>query len=224
MRKKIIVICSFFLAYWLVLRPRLLTWGAEENEINHEFDSDRLIKESNLKTTRAITINAAPNQIWPWLAQMGRERTGFYGIDRLDNWNIPSISYLRDDVPQLEIGMSLDNRLKVLDFSPNEYLVIGNFELSNDLGGYSDFIYRYQLNSIGQNQTRLMIRMHVFSEGLSGMIYNTIYEVMDYWMTTTQLKGIKERVESSVKPPETITIPLEQNNLAASPLTNENVV
>jgi proline iminopeptidase len=38
----------------------------------------------------AVTIEAPPEQVWPWLAQMGYDRAGWYSWDRLDNGGRPS--------------------------------------------------------------------------------------------------------------------------------------
>jgi hypothetical protein len=44
---------------------------------------DDLVPCAMVQTTHAVTINAPPQQVWPWLAQTGQGRAGFYADSRL---------------------------------------------------------------------------------------------------------------------------------------------
>jgi len=46
---------------------------------------DDLMPRADLTATRAITVHAAPERVWPWLAQLGQGRGGFYTYDFLEN-------------------------------------------------------------------------------------------------------------------------------------------
>ena len=72
-------------AYILVARPRQLCWGATGEEAGATLAGDDLIKCPDLVATRAITVHAAAGQIWPWIAQLGQGRGGFYSYDKLEN-------------------------------------------------------------------------------------------------------------------------------------------
>lgn len=187
-------------AYLLIWRPRMRRWGATQDELNRPYESDDLIPRPNLWATRAIHIAAPSDVVWLWLAQMGRERSGFYGLDRFDNWNIPSVTYIRHDLPTLEINTLLDNNLKVLDFLPQHYLLIGGFAMPNDWGGTTDISYLYLLESLGDSESRLLIRMRAYSDGWRGWLYNRMFEVLDYFTTTAQLRGVKLRAEMMYYP------------------------
>lgn len=196
---------SFFsvLVYNSLVRPRWLRWGISTAEAHASYIGDTLVPRPTVTATRAITIHATPAHIWPWLAQMGRQRSGYYGIDRLDNWNIPSVRYLRQDIPPLAVGMMLDDGLQVLDFVANKFLLFGGFNMPNDLGGRSDFVYLYQLSPLHKETTRLLIRARLRSDGWQGWLFDRIYEVLDYRMVVARLHGIKARVE--VHPPEIVS-------------------
>ncbi len=183
---------------YMLWRPRMLQSGLEPDEISRQyFNGDEAIPKANFEATRGITIQATLTEIWPWLAQMGRERTGFYSIDRLDNWNIPSAHYLRRNLPLLALGMVLDNGLKVLEFAPRDYLLIGAFDMPNDMGGTSDITMLYQLEA-HQNYTRLIVRTRLRSDGWRGWLYHRIFEIFDYILTTAQLKNLRLRAENHV--------------------------
>jgi hypothetical protein len=58
-------------AYILLARPLLLTWGATDQESDDRLPGDDLIVHADLTATRAITIRAPADHVWPWIAQLG---------------------------------------------------------------------------------------------------------------------------------------------------------
>lgn len=69
----------------LLARPRLLRWGATGQECGEALPGDELIEHADLTATRAITIHAPADDVWPWSAQLGQGRGGFYSYDFLEN-------------------------------------------------------------------------------------------------------------------------------------------
>ncbi|MDT4944161.1 MAG: hypothetical protein QOH14_894, partial [Pseudonocardiales bacterium] len=67
-----------------------LTWGATQAEVNEPLPGDARLPRAQYRSTRAITIDAPPNVVWPWLVQVGCQRAGFYSNDLLDNLGRPS--------------------------------------------------------------------------------------------------------------------------------------
>lgn len=191
--------------YHVLVRPRLLKWGALPAEVNRPLNGDTLIPRPNLEATRAIDINAAPETVWAWLTQMGRERTGFYGLDRIDNWGIPSATYLRRDLPTLTVGTTLDNGLKIFDVNDHDlHLLMGVFDRPHEFGGNIDLTYLYSLERTMDGGTRLIVRMRGYTNGTAAWFYNRYFEVLDYVMGRKQLEGIKTRAEA-YKPPVPIS-------------------
>jgi hypothetical protein len=73
-------------AYRLVLRRRILDWGATRGEASGTLPGDELLADPDVVATRAITIAAPPSAVWPWLVQMGPgERGGAYTYDWIEN-------------------------------------------------------------------------------------------------------------------------------------------
>ena len=72
-------------AYILFARPRHLRWGASARECDASLPGDDLIVSPDLTATRAITVRASAGQVWPWIAQLGQGRGGFYSYDFLEN-------------------------------------------------------------------------------------------------------------------------------------------
>src|SRR6478609_4325799 len=72
--------------YWLVLRRRVLTWGASVEEAAAALPGDALLAQAHGIATRAIEIHAPASAIWPWIAQMGpAPRGGAYTYDWIEN-------------------------------------------------------------------------------------------------------------------------------------------
>ena len=72
-------------AYAYVVRPWHLRWGATAIEAGRGLPGDDLVAGAATQSTRAVTIEATPAEIWPWLVQIGQGRGGFYSYDWLEN-------------------------------------------------------------------------------------------------------------------------------------------
>lgn len=70
-------------AYAVLLRPRLLTWGASAEEARAALPGDDVVA-ARWQTTRAVPVAAPARQVWPWLVQLGYGRGGWYSYDRLE--------------------------------------------------------------------------------------------------------------------------------------------
>jgi hypothetical protein len=67
------------------LRSRSLRWGATDEELNTALPGDELVPHADLTATRAVTVHAGADGVWPWIAQLGQGRGGFYSYDVLEN-------------------------------------------------------------------------------------------------------------------------------------------
>lgn len=72
------VLAALLAVYVAVLRPWHLRWGTTAVEATEILPGDDLLPGNLGQVTRAITIDAPPERIWPWLMQMGQDRGGFY--------------------------------------------------------------------------------------------------------------------------------------------------
>ena len=66
-----------------VLHPWLINWGATPAEQQMGLPGDAAAPSTYV--TRAITIDAPPSAVWPWIVQMGQDRAGFYSNTWLEN-------------------------------------------------------------------------------------------------------------------------------------------
>lgn len=66
-------------AYVLLIREWHLRWGATDAGVARPMPGDEIVPAPQLQATRAVTILARPEEVWPWLVQMGGyTRAGWY--------------------------------------------------------------------------------------------------------------------------------------------------
>jgi hypothetical protein len=119
--------------YKSFVRPRILNWGATSDEIQRAMPGDEILADAVLQTTRAITIDAQREDIWPWLVQMGpRPRAGAYTYDlveRLLGIDIENTDRILPEFQHLEVGEAIGMNEKgqgivVRQVDPNNALVL----------------------------------------------------------------------------------------------------
>ena len=113
--------------YVFVLRPWERSWLATAEEAAKALPGDDLVPEAMVSETRAITIEAPPSKIWPWLVQMGFGRAGWYSYDRMDMRGA-SADTVNPDWQHLEVGELIrthpEGGFKVADLEPERSLVL----------------------------------------------------------------------------------------------------
>jgi hypothetical protein len=82
-------------AAWV--RPQLMRWGASDEEVTGAYPGAELVPHGQRAATMAVTIDALPDQVWPWLVQRGGDRGGWYSWDRLDNGGRPSATEIHPE-------------------------------------------------------------------------------------------------------------------------------
>jgi hypothetical protein len=141
--------------------------------------------------TRAISIAASSQTVWPWLAQLGRG-AGWYSIDSLDNRGRKSARHIISWIPEPKIG----------DASPVGYL--RHMEYNKALvwwvkgikfvGAMSRLVVDMRLSPENKG-SRLIIRMSADAAGFTAKFALVIFQFIDSIMARKQLIGIRERVE-----------------------------
>src|SRR3954471_19521563 len=79
----LLVFAALWALYLLVLHPWLMNWGATPEERVMALPGDAAPPSAYF--TRAITIDAPPAAVWPWLQAIGQDRAGFLSNDWLEN-------------------------------------------------------------------------------------------------------------------------------------------
>ncbi|GAB4450778.1 MAG: hypothetical protein Kow00120_21130 [Anaerolineae bacterium] len=183
--------------YWLFARPHMLKWGTRLGESQRRLPGDDVVPAPNQQITQAVDIDAPPEAVWPWLAQMGRERTGWYGIDLLGNQGVPSARYLRSDLEAPQVGMVTDGGYEILQLDPPRLIVFGGYDLALVPGVNGDLSLAYLLEPHGA-QTRLIVRMRLFAYGVVGKwLTKLLFEWVDALELHQQLQGLRARAEAT---------------------------
>jgi len=73
------------IGYVTLVRPRSLRWGSSFRERSRVWPGDEFMPEPVTQSTRVITIHASAECVWPWVAQLGQDRGGFYSYTPLEN-------------------------------------------------------------------------------------------------------------------------------------------
>ena len=181
-------------AYLLYVRPSQLRWGAFDEEIERPMPGDEIVKRPTFDATRAITIRARPQEIWPWIMQVGMTRAGWYSYDLLDNLGRPSAQRILPQLQNPKIGdvipMSPDGKqgLYVKDFEWDRWM------LWWDGKGRSSWAWGFY--PVDEARTRLITRVRTRYKWLSPWIlFDMLVEFTDIIMMRKMLLGIKERAE-----------------------------
>jgi hypothetical protein len=189
------ILFALVLLYFALLRPWQLRWGATGEEIRRAMPGDDIVCDPSFNATRAVTIRASAECIYPWIVQMGVNRAGWYSYDLLDNLARPSAKVILPQHQNVQIGtllpMSPDGKqgMYVKDFKVNEWM------LWWDNKGDSSWVWG--IYAEGKAHSRLVTRVRVKYRWLSPVIlFNLIIEFFDVVMMRKCMLGIKRRAEA----------------------------
>jgi len=79
----VFVILTLSVLYWFPMRRWMSRWGATTSDLTRVMAGDGLLANPTYSGTMAVTVNARPEDIWPWLVQIGYQRGGLYSYDAL---------------------------------------------------------------------------------------------------------------------------------------------
>jgi hypothetical protein len=148
---------------------------------------------------QALTVDAPPDDIWPWLVQMGYKRGGLYSYDWLDRLfgflDRPSATRILPEFQHLAVGdkIHLGPRveLTVMSIEPAQALV-----LSNRMGDM-EWVWQFGLYPIDPEHTRLVSRgTEHMPKAIWAWFYMRAMEPAAFIMTRRMLLGLKQRAES----------------------------
>jgi hypothetical protein len=194
-------------AYGLIVRPWLLDWGATREESEGPLLGDDLIAVPDLVATRAITIRASADQVWPWIAQLGQGRGGFYSYDVLENLlgcDIHSADRIvadwQDVAVEDEVKLFPEGPLRVAALEAGRSLVIrGGVPMGNIPPPY-DFTWAFALREQPNETTRLVVReRYAYSRWWAPLLVEPAAAV-SFVMSRKMLRGISDRAEHSAPP------------------------
>lgn len=208
-----------------VLRPWEQAWLATPEESARVLSGDELVMAPTIDETRAITIDAAPAAIWPWLVQMGYGKAGWYSYDRMDMHG-GSANAIEPAWQNLAVGDPVPTHptggFKVAVIEPERTLVLYmdremvrpataasedvtestpvGLTAAGKLGSRAMAEFRgtwtFRLEPIGERQTRLLERFRLALPDQPGsVVARSAMGFGMFLMTRKQMLGLKARAE-----------------------------
>lgn len=213
MRWQLAIFALGVFGYRTLVRPAMLDWGATDAERRMRLPGDEIAEDLMSHHTKAVTINAAPAAVWPWLVQIGDHRAGFYSYDWVERYLFPgtvhyvdgrhSATQIHPELQNLHVGdrintgsigpLQIGSPVTVL--VPERVLVIGT--------------WAFVLLALNGNRTRLLVRERntgwlrllapkacPLLRGLGAIIDYTVGEPLHFVMVRKMMLGIKHRAEA----------------------------
>ena len=187
-----------------LVRPWHMRWGATDAEVTGVMPGDDIVRRAQFNATRAITIEVPPGYVWPWIAQLGYRRGGFYTYDLVDNAGERSTDRIIDEYQHLEVGdlipmfhesHGLAIAYEVDSFEINEWMLWVHRPHTNE---QPDSTWSWRVMAWPGGRTRLVTRMKQDYRWrtLRLALFNLLLmEFGDFAMERRMLKGIKVRAE-----------------------------
>jgi hypothetical protein len=190
--------------YARVVQPWFRRWGATDAEVAERWPADDLLAPGTGSHTRAITIDAPPAAVWPWLAQIGQDRAGFYSYTILENLvgaGIYNADELHPEWAHHETGETVwlaserrwgergRQQLALIEpeatfvmVSPPDYARI-------QAGGQASGYWGFRLVARPDGTTRLLTRAR------GGAVGTAAFDLIHFVMEQAMMRGIKARAE-----------------------------
>lgn len=187
--------------YYGSVRPWMYTWGARADEVEAALPGDDLVSADGPRTTRAVTIDAPVDAVWPWLAQIGEDRGGFYSyswLERAVGARIHNAKAVHLQWQQLRVGDTVwlakrygrSGHQTVAAVEPNSHLVLMSADDFDRVqrgekasGAWGFYLHREA------GWTRLLAR------GSGGAVGHAIFDIAHFVMEQKMLRGIRDRAE-----------------------------
>ena len=181
------------LLYRMVLRPRILKWGATDAEAAAQLPGDELLEDADGVATRAITIEAPRAAVWAWIAQMGPSpRGGAYTYDWIENLlglNMHSTDKVLPEFQQPQIGEGFGygaNQMRFARVEPERVLAMRSAD--------GNWVWSFVLDD-QDGKTRLISRNRFRLPRAKDKLGMIPMEPGSLVMERKMLRGIKERAE-----------------------------
>jgi hypothetical protein len=176
---------------WVLSRRPVRPLG---DEARRPLPGDELVPSAKVRWTHGITIRARPNEIWPWLIQMGCRRAGWYSYDGLDNGGVPSADRIVLELQRVEVGdifpwtPAADDGFVVRAVEPERALILG--------GDGVAVSWALILEPIDETRTRLVTRGSGNYERFAvGLLLRLVWRPIHFGMQRRQLLNLKRRAE-----------------------------
>ena len=146
--------------YTKVVRPRINAWGSTDEELRASLPLDERVQDPRFVQQPAMTIDATPDVIWPWIVQLGEPpRAGYYSftsIEKLMGLDVVNQERILPEFQEVHVGEALDKNgtMVVQAVEPRHYMVLGPPEIVTEVQA----TWTFYLQPIDDHSTRLISR------------------------------------------------------------------
>ncbi len=193
-------------AYILVLRPWHIHWGATRAEVRMVLPGDEIVAKPDMESTRAVTIDASAQEVWPWLVQLGQGRGGMYNypwVEKLFGSNLPDTSHIMPLFQRIAVGdvirMGPDGYPFFIadEVQPNEALVLHAHDART--GQPVSGSWTFVILDKGDGTVRLLSRQRLAYQHtvLNFLVWRAATEPANFVIEQKMLTTIKGLVEGS---------------------------
>jgi hypothetical protein len=195
----VLVIVVLAAVYWFPVRRWMARWGTTSEERTRPMAGDAIIPNPTHWATHAVTIEAPPDDIWPWLVQLGYQRGGLYSYDWLDRLfgilDRPSANNVLPWFQQLAVGDKIP-------LGPRQELTVAALHEKRALAlRYSahefEWVWQFSLYPLNERRTRLITRgTERYKNTVGAWLFMRVMEPAAFVMTRRMLLGVKQRAEA----------------------------
>jgi hypothetical protein len=204
-RQRSLALAAASAAFVAVARRRYLHWGSTAEELATALPGDELVPNANITATRAISIGATADAVWPWIAQLGQGRGGFYSYDFLENLVGCDMHSADRIVPEWqsvaigdEVKLHPDVGLRVALLDPGTALVVRGGIPMGPVAPPYDFTWAFTVRARADGTTRLIVReRYEYTRRWSSCLVEPV-QLISFVMSRRMLRGIKRRAERAV--------------------------
>ena len=199
MLSTLLVILILAMLYWFPVRRWFSRWGTTDEDLTRTMAGDTIIAHPTHSATHALTVDALPQDIWPWLMQMGYRRGGLYSYDWLDRLfgylDRPSANRVLPEFQPLTVGdvipLGRGKGFPVTAIEPFRALVL------SDVNDGFQWVWQFGLYPLDERRTRLVSRGTQRCDNTIGnWLFMRVMEPAAFIMTRRMLLGLKERAEA----------------------------
>jgi hypothetical protein len=203
-----VFIATAIVVYAVMVYPWISRWGATDLETADRYPGDELVAEPRFRATRAVTVNATPEKIWPWLLQLGVDRGGMYSYDWLENLfglKVHSVDRIVTEWQDLKPGGFIRLTPPGYAIQPGPGLhvtemdaprtLVGCFGMEGQPPAACTNSWQIILQPASGSATRLILRSHTAAPGILPAALGKAFQLPVWIMEQGMLRGIKDRAE-----------------------------
>jgi len=203
-------VTALLAVYFSIARPWFRRWGATDAEVAMALPGDEIVPAATSRETRAITIASPARYVWPWMAQIGQDRAGFYSYQVLENvfgCEMPSIDWLDARLQRWQLGDKLwmypprkagGIGFAVLTvFQPGRALGFATRPMGAPAAAPPDGSWSFVVQPIDEGSSRLLFRGRAIGPLQSFVaVFNVaVFEPVHFAMERRTMEGIKALAE-----------------------------